>query len=250
VIYVCIAAQNETGTVGLVLWKLRKVFEEFPREYHILAADDGSTDGTAQTLEAYRRALPMEVLRQERPRGFAAALDALLRDALGRSDRPKRDCVVTLPADFSISPDVLPELVRRFESGADVVVGETAPRERSLGMRLVQRSAAWLLRPGLSLPGIRDLTSGACLIRLITLRNCLKERTNGLLETEGAAAFPELVARAAAAARQIAAVEAPAHPEALTPPTSGRAALALARDLFQAGRRLRIPPPTATVVRP
>ncbi len=248
-IYVCVAARNQAGTVGLVLWKLRKVFEEFPREYHILVADDASTDGTTETLETYQRALPMELLRQERPRGYAAALDALLRDALARSDRPKRDCVVTLPADFSVSPAVLPELVRRFESGADVVVGEAPAPERPLGMRLVQRSAAWLLRPGLSLPGIRDLTSGVCLIRLITLRNCLKDNADGLLETEGASAYPELVARAAAGARQIATVEAPARPEALAAAGSVGEAVSLALDLFRAGRRLRIPPPTATIQR-
>ena len=32
VIYLCIATHNDDSTVGLLLWKLRKVFQEFPRD--------------------------------------------------------------------------------------------------------------------------------------------------------------------------------------------------------------------------
>lgn len=245
-IYVCVVARNQAPTVGLLLWKLRKVLQEFPREYHILVADVGSDDGTAQTLETYQRALPMTLLRKGE-KGYAAGLDALVRDALARSDRPKRDSIITLPADFSISPAVVPELVKRFESGADLVVAE-AEAAASLGMSLVRRWAPWLLKPGLTLPGVRDLTSGVCLVRLITLKNALKERADGLLESEGVSAHAELLARAGTSARQISTVTVPIRPEAAADASLG-SALALAVDLFRTGRRLRIPAPTATVQR-
>ncbi len=232
--------------MGLLLWKLRKVLQEFPREYHILVADVGSDDGTNQTLETYQRALPMTLLR-ESGSGHAAGLGALVRDALARSDRPKRDCIITLPADFSISPAAVPELVKRFESGADLVVAE-AEAAASLGMNLVRRWAPQLLKPGLTLPGVRDLTSGVCLVRLITLKNALKERGDGLLDSEGVSAHAELLARAGTAARQIATVTVPVRPEAAGDASFG-SALTLAVDLFRAGRRLRIPAPTATVQR-
>ncbi len=247
-IYVCVVTRNQSATAGLVLWKLRKVFQEFPREYHILVADDASNDGTSETLDTYQRSLPLTLHQHEKPLGWAACLEELLRDALRRSDRPKRDCVVTLPADFSVSPAVVPDLVRRFESGADVVVGEVDGADPSLGMRLVRRHAAWLLRPGVSLPGIRDLTSGVSLIRLITLKNCLKERPDGLLASSGASTHAELVARAAAGARQISAVGVAGRPEAAAEYTLGDA-LGLALDLLRSGRRLRIPAPTAPVSR-
>lgn len=247
-IYVTIPARNAEATVGLVLWKIRRVFEEFAREYHLLVADDASSDTTGDTLEAYQGALPMTVIRHERPLGYAACLESLIRGALERSDRPKRDCLVTLPADFSVSPGVVPALMKRFESGADVVVGETLGADASLGRRLVRRSASWLLRPGLSVPGVRDLTSGVYVVRLITLKRCLRDRPDRLLETDGACANAELVARLAAAARQLTTVALP--PDAPGAPRSLEGSLSLAMSLFRAGRRLHIPQPEAATERP
>jgi glycosyltransferase involved in cell wall biosynthesis len=248
VLYVCIATHNDDPTVGLLLWKLRKVFQEFQREYHILVADDASTDGTKETLETYQRALPMTLIRHEEARGRAAVLDSLFRDALGRSDRPKRDCVATLPADFSVSPAALPNLIKRFESGADVVIGEVDLEREPVGTRLVRKSASWLLRPGIAVPGVRDLLSRVAIIRLVTLKNCYRDRPQALLQTEGVCADAELVARAAANARQVATVGVPPyrngedHVYALP-------VLATALRLFRAGRQLQIPAPQVEVQR-
>ena len=32
-LYICIPAFDEAPTVGLLLWRIRKVFQEYPREY-------------------------------------------------------------------------------------------------------------------------------------------------------------------------------------------------------------------------
>ena len=246
-LYVCLATRNEGPNVGLLLWKLRGVFQEFPREYHILVVDDASTDGTGETLETYQRALPLTLVRHREPRGLAACLEELFRDALSRSDRPRRDAVATLPADFSYSPAVLPDLIRRFESGADVIVGESELRNHALGMRVVARSAPWLLRPGIVLPGLKDLLSGVALIRLVTLKNCL-QGPEALLRTDGVPARAELIARVAATARQIAVVPIePRHADEGTP--SSAEPLSVALSLFRAGRTVSIPRPEAEIQR-
>ena len=61
-IYFCIPSHNEAATVGLVLWKLRRVLEESAREYQLLVGDDASTDATAEALAPYLKALPLTVL--------------------------------------------------------------------------------------------------------------------------------------------------------------------------------------------
>jgi glycosyltransferase involved in cell wall biosynthesis len=240
-IYVCVAAHNDDQTVGLLLWKVRQVFAAFPREYQLLVVDDGSSDSTAEVLDRYQRALPMTTLRHDAPRGLAASLDALLREAVRRSDRPRRDVAVVLPADFSVSPDGIPELLRRIESGADLVVGELPARSGPPGRRLVLRFARWLLRPGIQVPGVRDLLSGCLAARLVAVKQQLREQPAPLLESVGLAARAELLARVAAAARQIAVADIP------TARVPGKhrhpGAFGLAVQLARAGRRVRIPPP-------
>src|SRR5678816_1035107 len=103
-IYVCIPSYNEASTVGLVLWKIRKVFEEFPREYQLLVADDGSTDQSADILEPYLKVLPLTVVRHAVRQGYARSVEELLNLALARSDRPKRDSAIVMHADFSHGP--------------------------------------------------------------------------------------------------------------------------------------------------
>src|SRR2546425_12987684 len=108
-IYVCVPVRNEAGTVGLVLWKVRQVFTAFEREYQIIACDDASTDGTAEVLTTYARVLPLTVVKHRSQQGYARSLEELLRLALQRTDRPKRDCAITLHADFVHAPETMEE---------------------------------------------------------------------------------------------------------------------------------------------
>src|SRR5919112_6787272 len=144
-IYVCIPSYNEAPTIGLLLWKIRQVFAGFAREYQLLVLDDGSTDATTEVLEPYSRVLPLTVLRHERPMGYAASVETLLRQAVDLTDRPKRDAAILLHADFTHNPQTIPDLVRRIESGADLVVAEGQVQgEASRGHRVVRRIAPLL----------------------------------------------------------------------------------------------------------
>lgn len=202
-IYVCIPSRDEAATIGLVLWKVRQVFGDFGREYQLLVADDASTDDSAERLEAYAKVLPLTVIRHDRPRGYAASAEALLRLALERTDRPRRDTAVLMHADFSHGPGHLPDLLRRLDSGADLVVGEARVEGRaSTGYRLIRRWAPALLRGSVRVPGVRDTVSGFLAVRLSCLRLAMKARTP-LATLEGWAANAELLARLAPHARRV-----------------------------------------------
>src|SRR5205085_5975058 len=133
----------------------------------VLVYDDGSTDATAITLEPYHKVMPLTVLGGSRV-GYAAAVDALCREASRRTRYPRRDAVVLMQADFTDQPENLPELIKRFDGGADVVVaerpddGSTTPK----AVRSLRRVAPWVVRPFLGLDGVRDPFATLRLIRV------------------------------------------------------------------------------------
>lgn len=239
-LYLCIPSYDEGPTVGLVLWKIRRVFEEFPREYQLLVVDDGSSDGTAELLEPYSKVLPLTVVRHNRRQGYSKSVLELLQLAQSRSDRPKRDAAIVLHADFSHGPEYLPEFVRRLESGADVVVGEAAEPiqgEPSRGRRLVRRWASRLLRRAVRVEGVKDTVSGFVAFRLMTLRHILPQHAKSA-GGDGWAANAELLARAAVHARRIETVPVVERHDRRHRATRIKPWNTL-RELWRAGRQIR-----------
>jgi len=239
VIYVCIPSFDEAPTVGLLLWKIRRMFTEFPREYQLLVVNDGSTDRTAEVLEPYVKVLPLTVINRKERQGYAASVEELLRLAVELSDRPKRDCAILMHADFSHGAEFIPELVRQVDSGADMVVAESSLEgEPSRMLRIVRRMAPLLLRNSVRIPGVSDVVSGFAAFRLVILRNAFRTHNGPLLTTDGWAANAELYARAAQSARRVETIEAVERRNIRSRP-SRLAPLATARELWRAGPRLK-----------
>ena len=208
-LYICIPSYNEAPTVGLLLWRIRKVFQEQPREYEVLVYDDGSTDSTAETLEPYHKVMPLTVLRGARD-GYARAIDALCREASRRTRYPRRDAIILLQADFTDQPESLPELIKRFDGGADLVVAERPVDALSVPpqVRTLRRVAPWVVRPFVSVAGVRDPFGSLRLFRVSVIRDLIKERgDHPLLVGEGWSANVDLLLRAAPHARRIDTVE-------------------------------------------
>lgn len=237
--YICIPVHNESPTIGLLLWRLRKVFQEFSREYEVLVYDDASTDSTRETLQPYTKVLPLTVLGEGARVGYARALDALLREASKRTRYPRRDAAITLQGDFTDQPEHLPELVKRFEGGADVVVAER-PRDARApqAVRRLQRLAPWLVRPFARVPGVADPFGALRLYRVSLLRDLAKGDPGPLVQGQGWGANADLLFRVAPHARRIEAIElAPRYD--VRPRESRVRALSDAVDLFRLGRAAR-----------
>jgi glycosyltransferase involved in cell wall biosynthesis len=180
VLYICVPTFDEAPTVGVLLWRIRKVFQEYAREYEILVYDDASTDATREVLEPYAKALPLTVLGGKERVGYARAVDALLREASRRTKYPRRDAVILLQADFTDQPEGIPELVKRFEGGADVVVGErVVPEGAPEGIRKLHKLAGWLpkvwpIRKAVTVAGVKDPYGSFRLMRITVVRDLLK----------------------------------------------------------------------------
>ncbi len=190
-LYICLPSHNESDTVGVLLWRIRKVFQEYSREYEVLVYDDASTDATRETLEPYAKVMPVHVFGSKTRVGYAGAVDALLRAANQRTRYPRRDAVVLMQADFTDQPEHLPEIVKRFEGGADLVVAERtmdapAPDAIQKRLSLLKRlCTTWPFKSFVAIPGIADPFGSFRLARLSVVREVLKAR-------EGGGAMPDL----------------------------------------------------------
>jgi polyisoprenyl-phosphate glycosyltransferase len=124
---------NEEGNVEALLTRLRAVESALGLDLEIVFVDDGSRDRTVETLRrlwhADRR---FRVVRLSRNFGHQTAITAGMEHATG-------DAVVVMDADLQDPPELVGEMVRRWQEGYDVVYAVRAARK---GETLFKRSTA------------------------------------------------------------------------------------------------------------
>ena len=204
-LYLAIPAHNEVATIGVLLWRLRTVLAEFPREYEVVVYDDASTDETAEVAAQYERAMPVTVLRGKSRLGYAGAVDALLRHVATRTRYPRRDAVLLMQGDFTDPPGIVPEFARRFEGGADLVVGERLTvADAPTAVKRLFKYGHWAIRPFVKVEGVADLTASMRLVRISALREAIRLAGNApLVSGDSWTANADLLIRLAPHARRV-----------------------------------------------
>jgi len=208
VIYVCIPTHNEATTIGVLLWKTRKVLDAFDRPFHVVVFDDASTDDTSEVLARYKHALPLTVIRSEEQIGYGRSVERLLRHVQEVAPYPKRDCAVVMQGDFTEDPQDLVPLVKTLEGGADIVAGQVTGERGVMPrpVKMVRWIAAALLRGVVAKAPVSDPLSGLRAYRVIVLKKALRDlpESDWLVRSDGWAANVELLAILAPHARRIA----------------------------------------------
>ncbi len=141
-ISIVVPFHNEEEVAPAFFAELEPVVAGLEYEVEILAVDDGSTDRTHVILSERARSTPgMRVLRFSRNFGHQLAMLAGIDHATG-------DAVVTIDGDLQDPPALIPDLLRQFEAGHDVVhtvrasrAGEPLWRKLAIGLyyRLLRR---------------------------------------------------------------------------------------------------------------
>lgn len=129
-----IPLHNEEEVVPELLRRVLAVLDTIPGGPHeMVLVDDGSTDGTLRLLtDASRHEPRLKVIVLSRNFGHQAALSAALDYATG-------DAIVLMDGDLQDEPEIIPELVRQHQAGADVVYTRRVSREGGLLLRAAYR---------------------------------------------------------------------------------------------------------------
>ena len=126
-----IPAYNEAENVPRLLDDLAPRARELGAR--VIVVDDGSTDGTADAVEANRDDLHLAIVRHKVNRGLGTAINSGLRAALGEASDD--DAIVTLEADNTSDLDDLPRMLELFEEGQDIVLASVyAPGGQIIGV--------------------------------------------------------------------------------------------------------------------
>ncbi len=239
-IYICIPTYNESPTIGVLLWRIRRVFQDYSREYEIIVYDDASTDSTLETLEPYTDVIPLTIIRGETRNGYGFALEKLCREVGRRTRYARRDAAIVMQADFTDQPEYIPELVKRFEGGSDIVAARQQTAEAPAPVRKLRRLAAWIHRSEIPKSGGADPFSTFRLYRISVLREMLKSLgEKPLITTDGWAANMELLVRATRFARRVENVDIAPRYDLRTRGTRVRP-VADAFSLYRFSRRARL----------
>lgn len=116
-ISIVIPAHNEEGNVSLIYQRIKEVFSsELPGyRFEIIFVNDGSRDDTQQKLEELaQRYEEVKFIEFSRNFGHQPAVKAGLDYANGNA-------VISMDADLQHPPELLPELIHKWEEGYDIV---------------------------------------------------------------------------------------------------------------------------------
>jgi len=202
VIWVIFPAWNEENVIRPTLTALWQAFRGRGDAYTAILVDDGSTD---RTVEQARGAvsdsggeLKLEVLSHEVNRGLGAGLRTGIYWVLDRA--AEDDILVTLDADNTHPPALIPELVRRVRDGADLSI---ASRYRSGAevhgvpgyRRALSDVASMLFQSLYPIPGVRDYTCCFRAYRVPLLRRARVVYGDQLCTARGFEAVMDLLLR-------------------------------------------------------
>jgi dolichol-phosphate mannosyltransferase len=156
-VLVIIPTYNERDNVAAIAEAVHAVVPAV----HILFVDDNSPDGTGAVIDGMcKKDERVHVLHRTGKQGLGTAYVAGFRHGLAKGYR----ILIEMDADFSHDPKYLPEMLRRLDSSADVVVGSRyvdggGTENWGLGRQMISRGGGFYARTILGV-GIRDLTAG------------------------------------------------------------------------------------------
>jgi len=130
---IVIPIYNEEESFGALVKRLREVMDQLDGPAEVVLVDDGIKDASYQLMEEANREDPrFKVLQLSRNFGHQIAITAGMDVASGQA-------VIVMDADLQDPPEVILQMVARWQEGYEVVY---AVRERREGETLFKRKSA------------------------------------------------------------------------------------------------------------
>lgn len=140
-----VAVYHNEGAISKTHEKIQSVFatDLTQHEYEIVFVDDGSKDGSLKEIMNLRENdSRVKVITFTRNFGQMAAMLAGFKEATG-------DAVINISADLQDPVELIPQMVKKWEEGAETVICYRTDRADTLMSKLFSRMAYKVLRMAL-----------------------------------------------------------------------------------------------------
>ncbi len=185
---VVLPAYNEEQHIAPLLEKIDDALQQQNIAYQVIVVDDGSVDGTLAAVERYRERVPVSVHRHQVNQGLGRTIRDGLRVASEMASG--EDIVITMDADETHVPDLIPRMLQMIHEGRDVVIASRYQTGACvIGVSLLRRTlsygASLLFRAVFPTRGVRDFTCGYRAYRASVLRLAVASYGDNFVATGG-----------------------------------------------------------------
>jgi len=122
---------NESGIIEHLTERICQVMDSVGNPYEVIYVNDGSSDGSDEMLDSLAAVSNnLIVIHLSRNFGHQAAVHAGLSRARGAA-------IIVMDSDMQDNPDVIPEFIKQWRSGFEVVYAERFNRKEAVWKRLL-----------------------------------------------------------------------------------------------------------------
>ncbi|MBL7802589.1 MAG: glycosyltransferase [Saprospiraceae bacterium] len=187
--WLVLPAFNEAENIGNLLSRAALAFRDagLPPPI-VVVVDDGSSDGTVAAVQAFDELSDIRIFSHAVNQGLGPTLRDGLREAAAAA-RPG-DVIVTMDADDTHHPGLIPAMLQKIREGFDVVIASRyRPDSRIVGLNFSRRwmsiGAAWIFRILHPIKGVRDYTCGFRAYRAEMIQTAFAHYGEGFVDKQG-----------------------------------------------------------------
>lgn len=189
-------AYNEEASIISLLKNFEPLAGEHSFSLSVLVVNDGSQDRTAEVVNQFKSTVPIEMLDNANNGGLGKVLRQGLQYAVHHLD--KGDLVITMDADNSHNPNLIPRMVHQIRNGSDLVIASRyRSGARSYGLSFFRTCTSFLAGSLFMIfapvKGVRDYTCGFRAYSVELLQQGFNHYGERLIEENGFSCMVELL---------------------------------------------------------
>ncbi len=194
--FIVLPAYNEEAALPRLLGKMLPWYTQGVLRGKIIVIDDGSKDQTAEVVQNFPP--PVHLIAHPHNMGLGAAIRTGLTYAASVAE--DNDAIVSMDADDTHNPGLVPRMVQRLNEGYDLVIASRYQiGSRTLGVspfrQFLSWGASWLFRLSLPMKGVRDYTSGFRAYRAVFIQRAIARWNDQFIDRNDFSSMPRLLLR-------------------------------------------------------